>query len=77
MVLGSTKTVKEISTRNLPGGKGRPARKADNLTDICKPTVSQPCGSPRSVTKIALPFLYIDITFSYLGKQNTCKFFKI
>jgi hypothetical protein len=23
----------------LPGGKGRPARKADNLTAICKPIV--------------------------------------
>jgi hypothetical protein len=23
-----------MSTRNLPGGKGRPARKADNLTAI-------------------------------------------
>jgi hypothetical protein len=32
MALGSTLT--EMSTRNLPGGKGRPARKADNLTAI-------------------------------------------
>jgi hypothetical protein len=29
----------EMSTRNLPGGKGRPARKADNLTAICEPIV--------------------------------------
>jgi hypothetical protein len=28
-----------MSTRNLPGGKGRPACKADNLTAICEPTV--------------------------------------
>jgi hypothetical protein len=27
--LGSTEPVTEMSTRNLPGGKGRPARKAD------------------------------------------------
>jgi hypothetical protein len=26
----------EMSTRNIPGGKGRPARKADNLTAICE-----------------------------------------
>jgi hypothetical protein len=26
----------EMSTRNLPGGKGRPARKSDNLTVICE-----------------------------------------
>jgi hypothetical protein len=25
--------------RNLPGGKGRPPRKADNLTAICEPIV--------------------------------------
>jgi hypothetical protein len=25
--------------RNLPGGKGRPAHKADNLTVICEPIV--------------------------------------
>jgi hypothetical protein len=29
MTLGSTKPLIEMSTRNLPGGKGRPARKAD------------------------------------------------
>jgi hypothetical protein len=26
----------EMSTRNLPRGKGRPVRKADNLTAICE-----------------------------------------
>jgi hypothetical protein len=35
MALGSTQPLTEMSTRNLPGGKGRPARKAD-LTAICK-----------------------------------------
>jgi hypothetical protein len=34
MVLGSTQPLTEMSTKNLPGGKGRPARKADNLTAI-------------------------------------------
>jgi hypothetical protein len=29
----------EMSARNLPGGIGRPARKADNLTVICEPIV--------------------------------------
>jgi hypothetical protein len=29
---GSTQPLTEMSTRNLPGGKGRPARGADNLT---------------------------------------------
>jgi hypothetical protein len=35
MVLRSTQPLTEMSTRNLPGGKGRPARGADNLTAIC------------------------------------------
>jgi hypothetical protein len=34
MVLGSTQLLIELSTRNLPGGKGLPVRKADNLTAI-------------------------------------------
>jgi hypothetical protein len=29
----------EMSTTNSPGGKGRPALNADNLTAICEPTV--------------------------------------
>jgi hypothetical protein len=39
MALGSTQPLTEMSTRNLPGGKGRPARKADNPTAICEPIV--------------------------------------
>jgi hypothetical protein len=39
MALGSTESLTEMSTRNLPGGKGRPAREADNLTAICEPIV--------------------------------------
>jgi hypothetical protein len=39
MALGSTQPLTEMNTRNLPGGKGRPARKADNLTAICEPIV--------------------------------------
>jgi hypothetical protein len=39
MALGSTQPLTEISTRNIPGGKGRPARTADNLNVICEPIV--------------------------------------
>jgi hypothetical protein len=39
MALGSTQPLTEISTRNLPGSKGRPERGADNLTTICEPIV--------------------------------------
>jgi hypothetical protein len=36
MALGSTQPLKEMSTRNFPGGKGR---KADNLNAICESIV--------------------------------------
>jgi hypothetical protein len=39
MVLESTQPLTEMSTRNLPVGKGRPARKAGNITAICEPIV--------------------------------------
>jgi hypothetical protein len=39
MTLGSTQPLTEMSTRNLPEGKGRPAPKADNLSAICESTV--------------------------------------
>jgi hypothetical protein len=34
MALGLTQPLTEMSTRDLSGGKGRPVRKADNLTAI-------------------------------------------
>jgi hypothetical protein len=39
MVLGSSQSLTEMSTKNLPGGKKRPARRADNLAAICEPNV--------------------------------------
>jgi hypothetical protein len=64
MVLGSTQPLAEMSTRILPGGKGRPERKVHNFTAICEPTVSkcggldvsEPYGLPGPGTGIALLF---------------------
>jgi hypothetical protein len=39
MALGSTQPLTEMSTRNLPGGRKRPARRADNLAAIYDPNV--------------------------------------
>jgi hypothetical protein len=39
MALGSTQPLTEMGTRNILGGKGRPARKADNLSAIYEPAV--------------------------------------
>jgi hypothetical protein len=39
MALESIQPLTEKSTRNLPGGKVRPARRANNLTAICEPIV--------------------------------------
>jgi hypothetical protein len=44
MALRTTKPLKKMSTRNLPGDKKRPARRADNLVTICEPNVWK-CGS--------------------------------
>jgi hypothetical protein len=66
MALGSTQPLTEMSTRNLPGDKGGPVRKADNLNAICEPIstkcgsldVSQPYRPLRPVTGIASYFLF-------------------
>jgi hypothetical protein len=39
MALGSTQPLTEMSTRKLPRGKKRPARRADKLAAICVPNV--------------------------------------
>jgi hypothetical protein len=51
MALGSTQPLTEMSTRNLPAGKGRPAHKADNLTAICEPIVNK-MWEPRRLTAL-------------------------
>jgi hypothetical protein len=59
MALGSTQPLTEMSTRNLPGGEGRSARKADNLTAICEPIVLKMWEPRRPVTGRALFFFFL------------------
>jgi hypothetical protein len=49
MVLGSTQPLTDMNTRSLRGGKGRPARKADNLTAICE-SIFEKMWEPRRLT---------------------------
>jgi hypothetical protein len=60
MALGSTQPLTEMSTRNIPGGKERPALKADNLTAICEPIVWQMWDTRRLTTLWASTACYRD-----------------
>jgi hypothetical protein len=62
---GSTQPLVEMSTRNLPGGKGWPTHRADNLTAVSQLSrkcgsldISKPYGSPEPVTGTALLLQY-------------------
>jgi hypothetical protein len=60
MALWSTQPLTEMSTRELPWGKGQPARKAGNLTSIFEPTVKK-MGERRRLTALwASPACYRD-----------------
>jgi hypothetical protein len=50
MAMGSTQPLTEMSTRNLPGRKDRPAREAD-LTAICELIVMK-MWEPRRLTTL-------------------------
>jgi hypothetical protein len=53
MALASTQYLTEMSTRNLPGGKGRPARKAD-VTTICERIFKKNVGASTSQNPMGL-----------------------
>jgi hypothetical protein len=65
MVLGSFQPLTEMSTRNIPRSKGRPARKADNLTAVCEPIVYKMWDPQYLTTLLASTACYRD-TFTFL-----------
>jgi hypothetical protein len=56
MALGSTEPLTEMSTRNLPGGKGQPAGQLVRLTVSPPPVsrLSRKCGASTSLNPMGL-----------------------
>jgi hypothetical protein len=65
MALGSTHPLTEMCTRNFLWGKGRPARKTDNLTAICEPIVWKMQEPRRLTTLWAFTAFYRD-SFTFI-----------
>jgi hypothetical protein len=59
IALASTHSLTEMSTTNLPGGKRRPAGKANNLASICE---------PRRQTNLWDPTAYYRDSFTALRR---------
>jgi hypothetical protein len=65
MALGSIQPLTEMGTRNLPGGsKGRPARKADNLTATCVSTAWK-IWEPGRLTTLQAFMAYYGDSFTF------------
>jgi hypothetical protein len=63
MAVGSTQPITEMSARNLPGCKGRPAHNAD-LTAICEPIVYK-MWEPRRLTILWASTAYYRDSFTF------------
>jgi hypothetical protein len=71
MALGSNQPLTEMSTRNLPGGKGRPVCKADGLTVISEPTVQKMWEPQTLITLQASVACYKD-SFTFFSFLHAC-----
>jgi hypothetical protein len=69
--LAPTKPLKETSNRNLPGGKARTARKADNLTVMYEQIVYKTWDPRRLTTLRAFTACYRDSFTVYCRYQVT------
>jgi hypothetical protein len=54
MYLGLTQPLTEVSTRNLPVGKGQLMHEADCLTSICEPICLENVGAQMSHNPMSL-----------------------
>jgi thymidylate synthase len=60
IAIASVQSLTEMSTRNLPGRKGRSGRKVDNLTAICEPIDKNTWELRRLMTLWAFTACYRD-----------------
>jgi hypothetical protein len=70
MALVSTQLLTEMSTRKFPGAKGRPARKADNLTAICEQIVYEMWEPRRLNTLWASTARYRDSFTFFINNSS-------
>jgi hypothetical protein len=68
--LGRLSLLTEMSTRNLPGGNGRPAHGADNLTAICELIVYKMWEPRRLTTLWAIIACYLYLILFICGLFN-------
>jgi hypothetical protein len=67
--LGMEQVRFHLCTWKLPGGKGRPARKADNITAICEPTVWK-IWEPRRLTTLWTSTACYRDSFSFIALRS-------
>jgi hypothetical protein len=79
MALRSTQPLTEMGTRNIPGGEGRPARKADNLNAICEPIVYKNVWASTFRSPMGLHgplqgylYLYLPLYFNKFYRTISC-----
>jgi hypothetical protein len=76
MALGSTQPLTEMSTRNILGGKERPARRADNLTAIYEPVFTTLWASTACYRgTFTLLCLYNIESFTCISEKRTGRAF--
>jgi hypothetical protein len=66
--MGSTKSLTEMSARNLHGGYARPVRKAEILTAICEQIVYK-MWEPRRLTTVWTSIACYSDSFTFLYIQ--------
>jgi hypothetical protein len=66
-----------MGTRNLPGGKERPVRGADNLTAICEPTVYKMWKPRRLTTLWAFTACLPYVTQKFMGQNVEFSYVKV